>query len=112
MSQISDTARTVFHFAEAYGAAIQEQQGRHPLPSRLPTETEMTGLLDGANLMVKKLEEVREMVLRDRINTERARENGGRKFPYDDDDSSMYGDGGSKQQYSIAEVKKRRGVSF
>ncbi|KAM7203670.1 hypothetical protein V8F33_001985 [Rhypophila sp. PSN 637] len=108
LHSISHTARTICHFAEAYGAAAREQQGPQPIPSRLPTETEMSGLLDGAVLMVKKLEEVREMVLQNRINTERARENGGRK-PYEDDDSSMYGDGSLKQQYSIAEVKKRRG---
>ncbi|KAK3325823.1 hypothetical protein B0H66DRAFT_529844 [Apodospora peruviana] len=108
ITQIATTSRTIFHFAEAYGAAAREQQGPQPIPSRLPTETEMTGLLDSAVLMVKKLEEVREMVLQNRIDTERARENGGRK-PFDDDDSSMYGDGSLKPPYSIAEVKKRRG---
>lgn len=111
ITQISHTARTICHFAEAYASAAREQQGPQPNPTRLPTETEMSGLLDSAVLMVKKLEEVRELVLQNRLNTERARDNGGRK-PYEEDDGSMYGDGGLKQQYSIAEVKKRRGVSF
>ncbi|KAM7208698.1 hypothetical protein V8F20_000861 [Naviculisporaceae sp. PSN 640] len=107
LHSISNTARTIVNFADSYGSAAREQQGSQPILSRLPTETELSGLIDSSVLMVKKLEELREMVQQNRMNTERARENGGRK-PYEDDDS-MYVDGGLKQQYSIAEVKKRRG---
>jgi len=105
--QIAQAGRTVFHFAEAYGAAAREQQGQ-TIPSRLPTENEVGVVIDNAMLAVEKLRDVRDMI--NRINTDRLRENGGRKG-LDDDDTVMYGDG-MKQAYSITEVKKRRGVSL
>ncbi|KAK0616071.1 hypothetical protein B0T17DRAFT_510617 [Bombardia bombarda] len=105
LQMISSTSRSVFHFSEAYSAAAREQQGSQPIPSRLPTDAEVSILIDHTHTMVKKLEEIREMI---RINTEQARENSGGRKGYDDDDSSMYGDG-LKQSYNISEVKKRRG---
>ncbi|KAK3945982.1 hypothetical protein QBC46DRAFT_63764 [Diplogelasinospora grovesii] len=106
---ISSTSRTLFNFAEAYDAAAREQQGPQPIPSRLPSESEVSLLLSNVLLMKKKLEEVREMVQQNRINSERAREAGGPRKHYEDDDVSMYGGESLKQQYSMSEVKKRRG---
>ncbi len=109
MMQIMRSCRTGYHFAEAYVAAAQEQQGTQPLPSRMPTENEVSVLLNSLIFALKKLEDVRDMVQQNRIQNERARENGGRNA--DDEDVSMYGDG-IKPAYSMHEVKKRRGVSF
>jgi len=100
------SCRTGYHFAEAYVAAAQEQQGAQPLPSRMPTENEVSVLLNSLIFALKKLEDVRDMVQQNRIQNERARENGGRNA--DDEDVSMYGDG-IKPPYSMHEVKKRRG---
>lgn len=105
--QIRSCCRTGYHFAEGYEAAAREQQGSPPIPSRMPTENEVSVLLNSLILALKKLEEVRDMVQQNRIQSERARENGGRG---DDEDVSMYGDG-IKPAYSMHEVKKRRGVS-
>lgn len=106
--QIRSCCRTGYHFAEGYEAAAREQQGSPPIPSRMPTENEVSVLLNSLILALKKLEEVRDMVQQNRIQNERARENGGRG---DDEDVSMYGDG-IKPAYSMHEVKKRRGVSL
>lgn len=103
------SCRTGYHFAEAYVAAAREQQGSQPIPSRMPTENEVSVLINSMILSLKKLEEVRDMVQQNRIQNERARDSGSRKP--DDDDVSMYGDG-MKPAYGMNEVKKRRGVSF
>jgi hypothetical protein len=103
------TCRTGYHFAEAYVAAAREQQGSQPIPSRMPTENEVSSLLNTFVFALRKLEEVRDMVQQNRIQTERARDNGGRSP--EDEDVSMYGDG-IKPPYAMHEVKKRRGVGF
>jgi hypothetical protein len=107
------SCRTGYHFAEAYVAAAREQQGAQPIPSRMPTENEVTTLLNSLIMALKKLEEVRDMVQQNRIQTERARDSSGSsgRKQHDDEDVSMYGDG-IKPAYAINEVKKRRGVSF
>ncbi len=110
-SQISWGSRTVFNFAEAYAKIASEQHGGHPIPERLPTEREVGELLSNVNYLKQNLENLRELVQHS-IQTEKAREGGRAKGPYDgDDDVSMYGDG-MKQPYNMGEVKKRRGVSF
>ena len=101
--------RTGYNFAEAYVAAAQEQQGSQPIPSRMPTENEVSEILSSMVYTLKKLEDVRDMVQQNRIQTERARDSNGRSS--DDEDVSMYGDG-IKPPYAMHEVKKRRGVSF
>jgi len=106
--QIMTSCRTGYHFAEAYVAAAREQQGAQPIPSRMPTENEVTALLNNLVFALKKLEDVRDMVQQNRIQSERARDSSGRSP--DDEDASMYGDG-FKPAYVITEVKKRRGVS-
>ncbi len=100
---------TGYNFAEAYVAAAREQQGSPPIPSRMPTENEMSVMLNSLIFALKKLEDVRDMVQQNRIQNERARESGGRNPK--DEDVSMYGDG-IKPAYTMHEVKKRRGVSF
>lgn len=122
------SCRTGYHFAEAYVAAAREQQGAQPIPSRMPTENEVSVLLNSLILALKKLEEVRDMVQQNRLQTERASRDsggsagsgsggvgggggGGRKPGEDDGDVSMYGDG-IKPAYALSEVKKRRGVSL
>ncbi|KAK4241308.1 hypothetical protein C8A03DRAFT_41252 [Achaetomium macrosporum] len=103
---VMSSCRTGYHFAEAYVAAAREQQGSQPIPSRMPTENEVSSLLNNLVLALKKLEEVRDMVQHNRIQNERARDSGNRKP--EDEDVSMYGDG-IKPAYAMNEVKKRRG---
>lgn len=104
------SCRTGYHFAEAYVAAAREQQGPQPIPSRMPTENEVSVLLNSLIFALKKLEDVRDMVQQNRIQTERARESGGRNP--EDEDVSMYGDGIKPAYAAMHEVKKRRGVSL
>jgi hypothetical protein len=106
--QIMSSCRTGFHFAEGYVAAASEQQGSQPLVSRMPTETEVTTILNTLVYALKKLEEVRDMVQQNRIQTERSRDHTGRSP--EDEDVPMYGEN-IKPTYGIHEVKKRRGVS-
>lgn len=91
-------------------AAAREQQGPQPIPSRMPTENEVSVLLNSLIFALKKLEDVRDMVQQNWIQNERARENGGRNP--DDEDVLMYGDGIKPTYAAIHEVKKRRGVSL
>jgi hypothetical protein len=74
----------------------------------MPTENEVTALLNNLLYALKKLEDVRDIVQQNRIQSERARDSSGRSP--DDEDMSMYGDG-IKTPYVMHEVKKRRGVS-
>ncbi|KAI0601335.1 hypothetical protein F4775DRAFT_589552 [Biscogniauxia sp. FL1348] len=108
LSKIAWVSRTIFNFAEAYGKIASEQHGGQPIPERLPSEREVSEMLSNVQYMKQSLENVRDIVQHS-IATEKAREGGRAKGPYDgDDDMSMYGDG-MKQPYSIGEVKKRRG---
>lgn len=102
-------SRTIYNFAEAYANLASEQPTGQPLPHRLPTDKEVSEMLSNTDYVRKTLESVREHVHHS-IANEKAREGGKHRGSYDDDDVSMYGDG-SKQHYSLGEVKKRRGVS-
>ncbi|KAK4168846.1 hypothetical protein QBC43DRAFT_81690 [Cladorrhinum sp. PSN259] len=103
---VANSCRTGYNFAEAYLNAVREQtSGSQPIPSRMPAEAEVSGLISSLILTVKKLEEIRDIVQHNRIANERASREHGRK---EDDDVSMYGDG-MKPAYSLNEVKKRRG---
>ncbi|KAL2134289.1 hypothetical protein VTI74DRAFT_546 [Chaetomium olivicolor] len=104
---VMSSCRTGYHFAEAYVAAAREQQGSQPIPSRMPTENEVSVLINSMILSLKKLEEVRDMVQQNRIQNERARDSGSRKP--EDDGVSMYGDAVKAPAYAMNEVKKRRG---
>ncbi|KAK4156292.1 hypothetical protein C8A00DRAFT_30889 [Chaetomidium leptoderma] len=106
LQAIMSSCRTGYHFAEAYVAAAREQQGAQPIPSRMPTENEVSVLLNSLVYALKKLEDVRDMVQANRLQSERARDSGGHSP--EDEDVSMYGDG-IKPAYSMHEVKKRRG---
>jgi hypothetical protein len=107
--QIMSSCLTGYNFAEAYVAVAREQQGSPPIPPRMPTENEVSVMLNSLTFALKKPEDVRDMVHQNRIQNERARESGGRNP--EDEDVSMCGDG-IKPAYAIHEVKKRRGVSF
>ncbi|KXX73926.1 GATA zinc finger domain-containing protein 10 [Madurella mycetomatis] len=106
LQQIASSCRTGYHFAEAYVAAAREQQGSQPIASRMPTENEVSLLLNNLVLALKKLEDVRDMIQQNRLHNERARENGNRKP--EDEDVAMYGDG-MKPAFGMGEAKKRRG---
>lgn len=92
-----------------YGNIASEQHGGQPIPQRLPTEREVSEMLGNVDYLRKTIENVREVVQHS-IASEKAREGGKHKAPYDDDDVSMYGDG-MKHSYGLGEVRKRRGVS-
>lgn len=107
--QVAGSARTLFHFAEAFDAAAREQHGAQPIPSRLPTENEVTLMLDNVYMMKKCLEDVRNMVQQSRIINERTRENNARK-PFEEDEPGY--PEAVKAQFGMGEVKRRRGVSL
>ena len=75
----------------------------------MPTENEVTSLLNNFMLALKKLEEIRDMIQQNRLQTDRSREGGSKEG----EDVSMYGEA-VKQTYPpvTTEVKKRRGVSL
>jgi hypothetical protein len=106
--QIISSCRTGYNFAEAYVATAREQQGSPPIPSRIPTENEVSVMLNSLIFALKKLEDVRDMVRQNQIQNERARESGSRNP--EDKDVSMYGDS-IKPAYTIHEIKKRHSVS-
>ncbi|KAK9421510.1 putative GATA-type domain-containing protein [Seiridium unicorne] len=107
LERIMWASRTVFNFAEAYANIASEQHGGQPIPQRLPTDKEVSEMLNNADYLRKNLESIREVVHHS-IANEKAREGGKHRGTYDDDDVSLYGDG-MKQHYGLGEVKKRRG---
>ncbi|KAK1771186.1 hypothetical protein QBC33DRAFT_235652 [Phialemonium atrogriseum] len=106
LNRVAGSARTLFHFAEAFDAAAREQHGAQPIPSRLPTENEVTLMLDNVYMMKKCLEDVRNMVQQSRIINERTRENNARK-PFEEDEPGY--PEAVKAQFGMGEVKRRRG---
>ncbi|KAG5973708.1 hypothetical protein E4U55_000319 [Claviceps digitariae] len=109
LSRIGSSSRTIFNFAEAYGRIAQEQHGSHPIPERLPTEREVHDMLTNVDLMRQSLEQVKDAVQAS-IQSERVREGSKVKGSYEEDhsDVAMY-ENGMKAQYTMTEVKKRRG---
>lgn len=109
MLQIASASRTVYNFAEAYGRASQEEHGAgaHPLPGRLPSEREISEMMNNAEWIRNMLDGVRGMVQQS-LAHERAREGSRPKMPYEDEDMPMYD--GMKAGYGMQELKKRRGV--
>jgi hypothetical protein len=82
------------------------------MPTRLPSEREVSDMLNMSEWMKNLLENLRGMVQASTAMNDRAREANRSKGPssYDDEDMSMYGDG-MKSPYEMGSVKKRRGVS-
>ncbi|KAG6035313.1 hypothetical protein E4U41_006144 [Claviceps citrina] len=109
LSRIGSSSRTIFNFAEAYGRIAQEQHGSHPIPERLPTEREVNDMLANVDLIKQSLDHVKDAVQAS-IQSERAREGSKMKASYEEDhaDGAMY-ENGIKTQYTMTEVKKRRG---
>ncbi|OAQ70700.1 GATA-type sexual development transcription factor NsdD [Pochonia chlamydosporia 170] len=109
LSRIGSASRTIFNFAEAYGRIAQEQHGSHPIPERLPTEREVNDMLGNIDMIKRSLEQVKDAVQAS-IQSERAREGtkGKGAFEEEHQDVPMY-DNGMKPQYTMTEVKKRRG---
>ncbi|KAL1855647.1 hypothetical protein VTK73DRAFT_8536 [Phialemonium thermophilum] len=108
LHRISASSRTIFSFAEAFDAAAREQHGAQPIPSRLPTEDEVTRMLDNVYMIKKCLEDVRGMVQQSKVNNERARETASDRT--EDEKTVMYSEA-MKKAYGVGEVKKRRGRS-
>ncbi|WYZ41743.1 hypothetical protein EsH8_V_000638 [Colletotrichum jinshuiense] len=102
-TQIAGATRTIYNFSEAYGRIAAEEHGAHPLPDRLPTEREVSDMLDNAEYIKNSLESVRQLV---KESNERVRAAGKQKG-YEEEDTPMYD--GMNKNYGIAEVKKRRG---
>lgn len=117
LNRIAGSSRTLFNFAEAFDTAAREQHGAQPIPSRLPTENEITAMLDNVYMIKKCLEDVKNMVLQSRLETEqqRARESvvvvapTPTRKPMEEEDTVMYGSDTLKPSYGVQEVKKRRG---
>ncbi len=88
-----------------------EQHGGQPIPERLPSEKEVSELIDISIWLKSQLENVRDIV--QHSMAEKARDsNRNDGTSYDgDDDISMYGDNVKPSPYGLGESKKRRGVS-
>jgi hypothetical protein len=87
-----------------------EQHGGQPIPERLPSEKEVSDLIDVTLWLKSQLENVRDIV--QHSLAEKARDsNRNNGASYDgDDDISMHSDS-VRPSYGLGEVKKRRGVS-
>ncbi|KAI0205834.1 hypothetical protein F4808DRAFT_447792 [Astrocystis sublimbata] len=109
LGKIAWNANTLRNFAEAYMKVASEQHGSQPIPERLPTEKEVSDLIDVTMWLKNQLENVREIV--QHSIAEKARDSNRNSGPsYDgDDDISMYGDSVKPSSYGLGEVKKRRG---
>ncbi|KAI1823438.1 hypothetical protein F4861DRAFT_539977 [Xylaria intraflava] len=109
LGKIAWNANTIRNFAEAYIKVASEQHGGHPIPERLPTEKEVTNLIDVSMWLKSQLENVRDIV--QHSLAEKARDSNRNNGPsYDgDDDMSMYGDNVKPSSFGLGEVKKRRG---
>ncbi|KAI1439301.1 hypothetical protein GGR50DRAFT_16250 [Xylaria sp. CBS 124048] len=109
LSKIAWNANTIRNFAEAYIKVASEQHGGHPIPERLPTEKEVSSLIDLSMWLKSQLENVRDIV--QHSLAEKARDSNRNSGPnYDgDDDMSMYGDNVKPSSFGLGEVKKRRG---
>lgn len=125
--QIGTAARTLFNFAEAYGTVAREEHTAQPIPTRLPTEREISDMIGNVDWMRNMLENVRGVVQQSVMN-ELARERSRSKGRYEDEDVQMHGDGTKPAGYgptmpsapayattvgSLADrdPKRRRGVS-
>ncbi|KAG7284880.1 hypothetical protein NEMBOFW57_009495 [Staphylotrichum longicolle] len=73
----------------------------------MPTENEISVMLNNFIIALKQLEDVRDIVQQNPLQYKRARESGGHSA--EDEDVSMCGNG-IKPAYMIYEVKKRRGL--
>ncbi|KAI3326142.1 hypothetical protein HD806DRAFT_532794 [Xylariaceae sp. AK1471] len=108
LGKIAWNANTISNFAEAYIKVASEQHGSQPIPERLPSEKEVSDLIDVTIWLKSQLENVRDIV--QHSLAEKARDSNRNNGPsYDgDDDMSTYGDS-VKPSYGLGEVKKRRG---
>ncbi|KAJ3579809.1 hypothetical protein NPX13_g755 [Xylaria arbuscula] len=109
LNKIAWNANTVRNFAEAYMKLASEQHGGQPIPERLPSEKEVSELIDVSIWLKSQLENVRDIVQHSMV--EKARDsNRNDGTSYDgDDDISMYGDNVKPSTYGLGESKKRRG---
>ncbi|KAI1428639.1 hypothetical protein F5Y12DRAFT_710937 [Xylaria sp. FL1777] len=109
LNKIAWNANTVRNFAEAYMKVASEQHGGQPIPERLPSEKEVSELIDISIWLKSQLENVRDIV--QHSMAEKARDsNRNDGTSYDgDDDISMYGDNVKPSPYGLGESKKRRG---
>ncbi|KAI1270163.1 hypothetical protein F5Y18DRAFT_5415 [Xylariaceae sp. FL1019] len=107
LQKVGWNARTIMNFAEAYATLQSEQQhAEHTIPERLPTEREVSEIIDVTHWLKQQLEGLRETVA---SLAEKARDNNRNSGPgFDGEDDIMYGDG-VKPSYGLGEVKKRRG---
>ncbi|KAI0156974.1 hypothetical protein GGR57DRAFT_76514 [Xylariaceae sp. FL1272] len=107
LQKVAWNARTICNFAEAYAKIASEQQhAEHTIPERLPTEREVSEIIDVTHWLKQQLESLRENVA---TLAEKARDNNRNSGPgFDGEDDIMYGDG-VKPPYGLGEVKKRRG---
>lgn len=112
---MAQSSRVIYSFSDAYSKIAHEQHGSYHFPERLPSDMEVNDMIAHADAVRHSLEYMREAVQRnDRAERAFMRPSDGGKVkgPYDDDeDVSMYGDS-LKTQYTLTEVKKRRGVSI
>ncbi|TRX92042.1 hypothetical protein FHL15_007139 [Xylaria flabelliformis] len=109
LGKIAWNANTLRNFAEAYMKVASEQHGGQPIPERLPTEKEVSDLIDVTMWLKSQLENVRDIVQHSLAEKARDSRNSGPSYE-GDDDISMYGDSVKPSSYGLGEVKKRRGI--
>ncbi|KAL2758083.1 hypothetical protein ACRALDRAFT_2119163 [Sodiomyces alcalophilus JCM 7366] len=106
LSRISRSSRTIAGFADGWVRIAAEQHGAQPIPERLPTEREVTDMLNAADYVRSSLEAVRHLV---QETNERARLAGKTKsYEPEDAPPPMY-ENAKPNGYGTGEVKKRRG---
>ncbi|KAJ2987036.1 hypothetical protein NUW58_g4726 [Xylaria curta] len=85
LNKIAWNANTLRNFADAYIKVAQEQHGSQPIPERLPSEKEVSELIDVTIWMKSQLENVRDIV--QHSLAEKARDSSRNSGPsYDGDD--------------------------
>ncbi|KAK1754675.1 hypothetical protein QBC47DRAFT_223602 [Echria macrotheca] len=109
LNTVASSSRAITHFAESYAATAREQQGSQPIPSRLPTENEVEAMISTGLHVLRKLEEVRDIINHNRMSMDRVRESAGARKPQEEDDIPMYAEPLKSTYQNITEVKKRRG---
>lgn len=107
LAKVGGSAHVLLTFADRYAQVAQDEHG--PLPSRMPSDGEISDMVANCEHVMLALDAIRNhrMYLSNEMHREGApRSNRG--YGGEDEDSSMYSDG-MKQNYNAMETKKRRG---
>ncbi|KAM6506333.1 hypothetical protein FSOLCH5_013321 [Fusarium solani] len=103
---IGSCSHKILNFSEVYTRITQEQHGAHPIPSRLPTEQDISDKLGNIERITRHLEQVRSLLQASSQN-ERAREAAKMKSPYEEDHDVPMHEDSMKPQHGMTEANTR-----